>query len=152
MKIESVEVIPMTKDSKWEEASNPFEVYNITTSFIEWTNDFFSKENSKDPDMKEIMDDSCWAFAEKQCAFMMTPTAKFGNDIYVAKRKRVSSLDGVVIDGPLYRVSITQIDDIEAGKIEKRSYINPETFEKEFGLWYPKKTAYIIRYGDASVV
>jgi hypothetical protein len=36
MEIESVEVIPMRKDSIWEDVNTGFGVGFITTSFVEW--------------------------------------------------------------------------------------------------------------------
>lgn len=147
MKIESIEVIPMSKDSKWEETKEPFEVFEVTTSYSKWLIDCVEKSSSGWNGQDFEMDSNCLEFAQKQSVFMTAPTAKFGNALFVSYTRRTPSLKDVLIDGPLYRVFTVKVDDIEAGKIEERSYVDPDTFETMFGLWYPKKTEYVVRYG-----
>jgi hypothetical protein len=147
MKIESVEVIPMSKDSKWEETQEPYEVFGVTTSYSEWLVDSIEKSSLGCNGQEFEMDSNCIEFAQKQSVFMTAPTAKFGNTLFVARTRLTPSLKDIRLDGPLYRVFTVKVDDIEAGKIVTRSYVDPDTFEIMFGPWYPKKTEYIIRYG-----
>lgn len=116
MKIESVEVIPMSKDSKWEEMKEPFEVIGITTSYVEWLKDAYEKTSLGWNGQEFEMDSNCLEFARNQSAFMTAPTAKFGNTIFVACALKVSSLEDIILSGPLYSVFTTQVDDVEAGK------------------------------------
>lgn len=106
MKIESVEVIPMSKESKWEDIRTPFEVSFITTSFDEWyAQTLKNREATGALENGEKMDDACIAFAKAQQGFMLSPTGRFGQTLYVAKAKAVENLDGIIIDGPLYQVT-----------------------------------------------
>jgi hypothetical protein len=139
VKIESVEVIPMSKESKWEDLPSKFEVAYITTSFDKWYTG--ALENG------EKMDTECIAFAKGQHAFMTAPTGMFDRLVYSAKARTAETLDGLVLDGPLYRISVTEIDDETSEKSIYRKYIDTETFETKEGFWYSKKKAYKIRYG-----
>lgn len=139
MKIESVEVIPMSKESKWEDLPSKFEVASITTSFDKWYTG--ALENG------EKMDADCIAFARGQHAFMTAPTGMFDKQVYSAKARSAETLDGLVLDGPLYRISIAEIDDTNSEKSIYRKYVDPQTFEVKEGFWYSKKKVYKIRYG-----
>lgn len=148
MKIESVEVIPMAKESKWEDTPRVFEVSMITTDYVIWftrTWDCFMSHGTEI--LKPEMDGACIEFAKRQQAFMLAPVAIFGNQVYAAKSKKADTLDGVVIDGPLYSVETYMTDDKSAGKTVERTYMDPETFVVQHGLWYPQKKAYKVRYG-----
>ena len=106
MKIESVEVIPMSKESKWEDIRTPFEVSFITTSFDEWyARTLKHQEETGTSEYSIKMDDACISFAKMQQAFMLSPTGRFGQTLYVAKAIAVENLDGIIIDGPLYQVA-----------------------------------------------
>ena len=139
MKIESVEVIPMTKESKWEDLPKKFEVAGITTSFEKWYVGVLEHG--------EYLDAECIAFAKVQPAFMTAPTALFDKQLYSAKARMAETLEGLLLDGPLYRISVTEIDDETGEKSIYRKYVDPQTFEMKEGFWYPKKKAYKIRYG-----
>lgn len=144
MQIDSMTWIPMTKESKFEDISAPFEVAGITTDIYVWLQSFDHKE---DLTFTGFFNDSCIDFAKKQKAFMTAPTAKFGNIVYGTKTKTVESLDSVVLDGPLYRVEQITAYDITKEKNVLQNYLDENTFEKVFGLYYPIKTSYKIRYG-----
>ena len=139
MKIESVEVIPMSKESKWEEVPKKFEVASITTSFDKWYTG--ALENG------EKMDAECIAFAKGQHAFMTAPTGIFDKQVYAAKSCIAETIDGLVLDGPLYRISIEEIDDTNSEKSIYRKYVDPNTFEPKEGFCHSKKKGYKIRYG-----
>ncbi len=148
MKIESVEVIPMSKESKWEDAESLFEVSMITTDYVMWFTKMYDDYLSyPDAVPKPELDEACVAFAKKQHAFMLAPTAMFGSLVYSAKTLSVESLDDVVIGGPLYRVETYLKDDLEAGKTIERTYIDPVSFMPKYGAWYPQKKMYRVRYG-----
>ena len=150
MKIESVEVIPMAKESKWEDVPRQFEVSMITTDYVVWFTKMYDDYLSYAPDgfPKPELDESCVLFAKKQHAFMLAPTAIFGSLVYVAKSRSTESLDNVVLDGPLYRLEYYMADDTSAEKTVERTYIDPVTFLPIHGLWYPQKKMYKVRYGQ----
>lgn len=139
MKIESVEVIPMSKESKWVDVETPFEVAFITTSFDEWYTN--TLEHGEKPDGE------CLAFARAQKAFMLAPTGLFGQSLYVVKARMSETLDGLVLPGILYRISKTEIDDMDSEKNVYRKYVDPTSFEPKEGFWHSKKTVYKLRYG-----
>lgn len=146
MKIESVEVIPSTKESKFEDVEHEFEVFGMTTSFDEWET-FMIEKAKRD---KEIIsyDDQCRRFALKHKAFMMAPVAMFGNTYAsIAREIEVEYLDSMPPLGPLFSVYKRKIEDTQAGKTVFRPYINRETFKEEVGMWYPLKKVCVIRYG-----
>ena len=150
MKIESVEVIPMSKESKWEDAPRIFEVSMITTDYVTWFTKMYDDYLSYAPDgfPKPELDEACVLFAKKQQAFMLAPTAIFGPIVYAAKSRSADTLDGVVIDGPLYRIETYMADDTSAEKTVERRYVDPVTFLPMHGLWYPQKKRYKVRYGQ----
>lgn len=150
MKIESVEVIPMAKESKWKDAPRKFEVSMITTDYVTWFTKMYDDILSYDAEPK--IDEVCIRFAKKQQAFMLAPTALFGSHVYVAKSRSADTLDGVVVDGPLYRVAAYMIDDTTTEKTVERKYIDPVSFAPMYGLWYPQKKAYKILYGELTNV
>lgn len=143
-KIESVQVIPMSKESKWEDIPKQFEVSFITTDYVTWLSSYADSLNAQD---QMMLDKECIAFAKRQSAYMMAPTAMFGDTMYAAKSKVSDTLEGVVIDGPLYRVTTEEVEDKTAEKTEFKKYNDPETFEVKEGLWYPMKKRYRLRYG-----
>jgi len=146
MEIESVTVIPMSKESKWEDdESQSFEVYGITTDYVTWFTQFMDVADPKTG--FELFDDDCRAFAKKQNAFMITPTALFGKTTFAAKSRLSYTLDGLVLDGPLYRIFAIEDFDETAEKSVEQTYIDPVTFQTKTGLWYPKKKIYKIIYG-----
>lgn len=153
MKIESVEVIPMRKESIWEDISNPFEVAGITTSYEEWEKffvDYINKQNRMSDhsfSIKIEFNDECKKFAKLQHAFMTTPTSLFGKITFVSKSIKVNTLENMVLEGPLHNVHTISIDDIDAGKTVERHYVDKASFQPMFGMWYPKKEIYLIRYG-----
>jgi chlorite dismutase len=144
MEIESVQVIPMSKESKWEDVPRKFEVSFITTDYVTWLSSYADSLNAQDQTM---LDKECIAFAKRQSAYMMAPTAMFDNTMYAAKSRVSDTLEGVVIDGPLYRVTVEEVEDKTAEKTEFKKYIDPETFEVKEGFWYPMKKRYRLRYG-----
>jgi hypothetical protein len=149
MIIESVQVIPMSKESKWEEAPREFEVSNITTDYVKWfTNMYDDILSYTEIEYRPEIDNFCLEFAKKQHAFMLSPTAIFGPLVYAAKSKVVDVLDNVVIDGPLYSINVYMTDDTNAEKTVERKYIDPISFAPRYGLWHPQKKMYKIRYGN----
>jgi hypothetical protein len=153
VEIESIQVIPMRKDSIWEDVKNYFDVSYITTSFAEWKVHVLEKEALVKSENIQLNTHSkftkdCFEFASKHKAFMLASTGLFGDSLYMAITSRTDSLEGFVVDGPLYMVTEALIDDIKSGKIlENQSYTDPITFMPMVGLWYAKKKTYIIRYG-----
>jgi len=146
MKIESVEVIASTKESKFEDVEHEFEVFGMTTSFDEWET-LMAEKAKRD---KEIIsyDDQCRNYALKHQAFMTAPVAIFGNTYApVACKIEVEYLDSMPPLGPLFSVYKCKIEDTQAGKTVFRPYINRETFKEEVGMWYPLKEVCVIRYG-----
>jgi hypothetical protein len=133
----------MSKESKWEDAPKPFEVFGITTDYVTWLSAYVDKQSTENSEL----DENCIKFAKGQQAYMLSPTAIFGNVVYASKSRRSNTLEGVVIDGPLYRVNVEEVDDKSAEKTVFTKYIDPETFELKEGLWYPKKKQYRLRYG-----
>ena len=146
MKIESVEVIPSTKESKFEDVEHEFEVFGMTTSFDEWET-LMAEKAKRD---KEIIsyDDQCRNYALKHQAFMTAPVAIFGNTYMAATREiELDYLDSMPPLGPLFSVYKHKIEDTQAGKTVFRPYISRETFKEEVGMWYPLKEVCVIRYG-----
>ena len=157
MKIESVEVIPMRKDSMFEETLLQSFDCSLTTSYDEWrplvdkhlnfdmgTGDY--AKIKKRPEFDAV----CEKFARAQRAYMTGPTGIFHDNVYVARTVAVPTADHLFAmsnTGPLYIVFKEYIDDIDAGKTEERFYMNPNTFEMMYGLWYPHKAQYRLRYG-----
>jgi len=157
MKIESVQVIPSRKDSMFEETPlNTFDC-TITTSYDEWktahdaniglyTDTSSIEKVKKQPEFDEL----CERFAKTQKAYMVAPTALFHDTVYVARTVAMPTEDHLLAmsnTGPLYMVFKEYIDDIEAGKTEERFYVDPQTFAPMYGLWYPYKAQYRLRYG-----
>jgi hypothetical protein len=147
MIIESIEVIPMTKESKWEDAPRLFEVSMITTDYVKWFAKACEDMLPHQDRIKINIDGHCIEFAKRQKVFMLAPTAIFGTIMYAAKSKIVDTLDGIFIDGPLYRVEYVVKDDISAEKTVERTYVDPTTSLPMHGLWYPQKKMYNVRYG-----
>lgn len=151
MKIESVEVIPMTKESKFEDVEREFEVFAMTTSFDEWESFALEaiKRESKYNNHVQY-DEQCRNYALKHQAFMTAPVAKFGNTyMVVTRRVETEYLDSFPPLGPLYSVYKTKMEDKAAGKTVFRKYRNSETFKEETGMWYPLKEVCVIRYGKS---
>jgi len=149
MKIESVEVIPSTKESKFEDVEHEFEVFGMTTSFDEWET-FMIEKIKQDAEVNKHMsyDDQCRNYALKHQAFMTAPIAIFGNTYMAATREiELGYLDLMPPLGPLFSVYKRKIEDTQAGKTVFRPYINRETFKEEVGVWYPLKEVCVIRYG-----
>jgi len=86
-------------------------------------------------------------FAKRQQAFMLAPTAMFGSSVYVVKTITADNLIDIVIDGPLYKVNVFMVDDMSAEKTVERKYVDPVSFMPMYGLWYPQKKTYKVRYG-----
>lgn len=145
MQIESVEVIPMSKESKWEDAPKTFEVSMITTDYVKWLTSMYDEYLDS---ANSGIDGACILFAKRQQAFMLAPTAIFGSTVYCAVSRVTETLDNLQLDGPLYRVQTLRIDDKDSGKSVERLYTDPETFNKVYGLWYPEKKVYKVRYGQ----
>lgn len=156
MKIESVQAIPSRKDSLFEETPlNQFEC-TITTSYdewktaiSEWMDMLYGGEHDKVKKKPEF-DDVSEQFARAQRAYMTNPTAMFHDMLYEARSVRLPTVDHLMAlsnTGPLYMVFKEYIDDVEAGKTEERFYVNPDTFQPMYGLWYPYKGVYRLRYG-----
>lgn len=155
MKIESVEVIPMRKDSMFEETPlNTFECSMITTSYDQWKStieDYVKRESEYDKIRKLPEYDSvCERFAKVQKAFMTAPTAIFHDSVYLARAVRLPSEDHLFAmsnTGPLYTITKEYIDDTDADRTEERFYTDPSSFQRMHGLWYPYKAVYKLRYG-----
>jgi len=151
MEIESIEVIPMSKESKWEDLPRIFEVSMITTDYVTWFTRMYDDIFSYNIDSNIInpkLDESCLSFAKKQQAFMLAPTASFGSIIYAVNSKMVDTLDNIVINGPLYRVNYKMVDDMSTEKTVERTYVDPVTFRTKHGPWYSQKKVYKVRYGS----
>jgi len=149
MKIESIEVIQMTKESKWEDVPQRFEVSMITTDYDTWfTRVYGAAISSNIEELVPKLDETCLSFAKRQQAFLLAPTAIFGPVVYSAVSRAADTLDDIVIDGPLYRVEYYMLDDTSAEKTVERKYIEPVTSLPTYGLWYPQKKVYKVRYGQ----
>jgi hypothetical protein len=150
MEIESVKVILSRKETKWEDFKHKFEVAGITTSYDEWEKNNLKYINEYlNAKFSDVFTEECVDFAKSQHAYMTSPTALFGGDCFVVKFMKVKSLDGIILDGPLYIIHTIDVEDIDAGKTVERAYKNPDNFQEEFGLWYPKIKMFNIRYGVA---
>jgi hypothetical protein len=135
MKIESIEVIPMSKESRFEDAEETaFVTHNITTDFETW---FSTQERHNRPYDKDTI-----KFAKKQHAFMLAITAMFGTLVYGTRSIQVDSLDDVILSGPLFSVHSTEVFDEVEGIPVFQPYIDPYTFETKIGLSYPEKGIY----------
>jgi hypothetical protein len=157
MKIESVEVIPMRKDSMFEGVPLQSFDCSLTTSYEEWRPLIDQRLNfdasggdyskvKKHPEFDEV----CEKFAKLQKAYMTGPTSIFHDIVYVARTVALPTADHLFAmsnTGPLYMVYKEYVDDIEAGKTEERFYVDPNTFQPMHGLWYPHKAQYRLRYG-----
>jgi hypothetical protein len=145
MQIESVTVIPMSKESKFEDIENDFEVVGITTDYATWFGTMVL-ESSSEPDHANLTKE-CIIFARKQQSFMTSPIAMFGDRVYTSfSTRRYDSLKHVNIQGPLYRIYSIQVEDETKDKIEGQ-YMDDKDFKMKNGLVYPKKNMYVIRYG-----
>lgn len=158
MKIESIEVIPMNKESIFEATSVGTFECSITTSYEEWRplvdryldlnlDDYgdYSKVQ-KQPEFDEV----CEEFARSQKAFMTGPTGIFHDIVYTARTVKLLTSDHLFAmsnSGPLYMVYKEYVDDLEAGKTEERFFVDPDTFLPMYGMWYPYKAQYRLRYG-----
>jgi hypothetical protein len=157
MKIESVEVIPMRKDSMFENVPIQSFECNLTTSYEEWRplvdqylNLYKSGDDYSKVEKKPEFDEVCEKFAKLQKAYMTGPTGIFHDSVYIARAVALPSADHLLAlsnTGPLYMVYKEYIDDIEAEKTEERFYVDPNTFQPMHGLWYPHKAQYRLRYG-----
>jgi hypothetical protein len=147
MEIESVQVIPMLKDSKWEDTNRIFEVSMITTDYATWFTSIYEEILSFVEIARPETDENCVNFAKRQQAFMVAPTAMFGSSVYVVKTITADNLIDIVIDGPLYKVNVFMVDDMSAEKTVERKYVDPVSFMPMYGLWYPQKKTYKVRYG-----
>lgn len=157
MKIESVEVIPMRKDSLFEATPlQGFECSFITTSYDEWRpaviDEYLKRtaENQSKISQPQEFDDVCEKFAKSQKAFMLAPTAIFHDRVYVAKTAKLPTPDHLFAMGnvgPVYMVIKVFVDDMEAGKTVERFYVDPASFAPMYGMWYPQKAMYMLRYG-----
>lgn len=155
MNIESVEVIPMRKESMFDETPLQSFECSLTTSYDEWKpviDKFISSDLSEYEKLykKYEFDGICEKFAKAQKAFMLGPTGIFHDNIYIAKSVALPTAEHLFAmsnTGPLYMVYKEYIDDLEAGKTVERFYRDTITFEKKYGPWYPQKAQYRIRYG-----
>lgn len=156
MKIESVEVIPMRKDSMFEDTPLQSFECSLTTSYDEWRPNIetalgYNYGGDYDKVMKKPeFDDACEKFARSQKAFMMGPTGIFHDIVYTARSVALPTADHLFAmsnTGPLYVVFKEYVDDVDAGKTEERFYVHPDTFQPMYGLWYPYKERYRLRYG-----
>ena len=160
MKIESVQLIPMRKDSMFEEIPlNTFDC-SLTTSYDEWhpiVNKSLNFDKvigdyskvKKNPEFDEV----CEKFARSQKAYMMEPTGIFHDMVYIARSVTLSNEDHLFAlsnTGPLYMIFKEYIDDISVEKSLERFYVDPNTFMPMYGLWYPYKSQYRLRYGVRS--
>jgi hypothetical protein len=144
--IDSIEVIPMSKDSKFEAVDNDFEVYGITTEFSKWFEGVSNGGTDATDFGYDHVNGECLAFARKQQAFMTAPTAIFAGQLYQARTIKTESLDGS-IQGPLYQVFKKYESDTTKGKTVEGEYLNEKTLMIEKGLGYPTKPIFMIRYG-----
>ena len=157
MKIESVEVIPMRKDSIFEETPLKSFECSLTTSYDEWRPivDKHISFNVGAGDYEKIkkrpeFDTVCEKFAKSQKAYMTGPTGIFHDIIYQARSVAMPSEDHLFAmsnTGPLYIIFKEYVDDVDAGKTEERFYVDPNTFQPMYGFWYPHKAQYRLRYG-----
>lgn len=157
MKIESVEVIPMRKDSMFEDTPLRSFECSLTTSYEQWRPivDNHLSFNMDAGDYSKVkkgpeFDSVCEKFAKSQKAFMTGPTGIFHDIVYVARSVAMPTEDHLFAmsnTGPLYVVFKEYVDDVEAGKTEERFYVDPTTFQPMHGMWYPYKAQYRLRYG-----
>lgn len=157
MKIESVEVIPMRKDSMFEAVPVQGFDCSLTTSYDQWRPivDTHLSYNTGTGDYSKVkkspeFDEVCEKFAKSQKAFMTGPTGIFHDIVYTAKSVALPTADHLFAMsnvGPLYVVFKEYVDDVEAGKTEERFFVDPNTFQPMHGLWYPYKAQYRLRYG-----
>lgn len=157
MKIESVEVIPMRKESMFEAAPLQSFECSLTTSYNEWRTNIdrslsFIINQSDYGKVKRNpeFDDVCEKFAKSQKAYMTEPTGIFHDIVYTARTIALPTTDHLFAmsnTGPLYMIFKEYVDDVEAEKTEERFYVDLNTFQPMYGLWYPYKSQYRLRYG-----
>lgn len=157
MKIESIEVIPMRKDSMFEAIPLQSFECSLTTSYEQWRPlvDKHLSFNTETGDYSKVkkhpeFDEVCEKFAKSQKAYMTGPTGIFHDNVYEARAIALPTVDHLFAmsnTGPLYVVFKEYVDDVEAGKIEERFFVDPNTFQPMYGLWYPHKAQYHLRYG-----
>lgn len=158
MKIESVEVIPMRKESMFEAIPTQSFDCSLTTSYEEWRLIIADTHLSFNPaagDYSKLkkppeFDEVCEEFARAQKAYMIGPTGIFHDIVYAARSVKLPTADHLFAmsnTGPLYMVFKEYVDDVEAGKTEERFFVDPNTFQPMYGMWYPYKTQYRLRYG-----
>ena len=145
MKIESIEFIPMSKDSIFEEPYIEDEIVNIAVSYEEWksfNDNSINERNSNiniDSNLKDEVKEDLLEYAKKAKGYMICPTAKIGKTMLVSKAKRAeniahlySSLDAskiylymihyttrVVVDTP-QKINITDLDFDDLQKLPTR--------------------------------
>lgn len=97
-KIESIELIPMNKESIFDEPYVEDEIVNIAVSYEEWktfnynrTNEMNSNSNFNTEFKDEVKEDLL-EFAKKVKGYMISPTAKIGTKMIVAKTNKVESI------------------------------------------------------------
>jgi hypothetical protein len=100
MKIESVEVIPMRKDSMFENVPIQSFECNLTTSYEVWRplvdqylNLYESRDNYSKVEKKPEFDEVCEKFAKSQKAYMTGPTGIFHDSVYIARAVALPSAD-----------------------------------------------------------
>ena len=134
-----------------------FECFNITTSYDDWlpTNkqavDYFFTDPFSHPEIVSVeYDQVCEKFAKLQTAYMKGPVARFHKQMYIATTSLVDTQEDLfafVKTGPLYYLFLETVFDTTAEKTVESKYTDPKTFTPSYGLWYPRKTQYRVRYG-----
>lgn len=86
-KIESVEVIPMNKESIFGEPYSEDEYFNVTESFDEWL-EFIEKISDSDIAFDVVTSGELLDIAKKAKGYMTGPVAKYGTHILSAKGRK----------------------------------------------------------------
>lgn len=149
MEIESIEVIPMNKESIFNDMKEPFEVCGLTTSLTEWMEWVKARINHDIFDI-DLSDPIIKSFIENQSLFMTLPFSKIGSMLFESRSILVEKeqLEYLKLDGPLHNIYKIQVED-KTKEMIHGTYMNMETFKEEKGMVYPKKNVYRIRYGMA---
>ena len=155
-KIESIEVIPMNKESIFDEPYSEDEIVNIAITYEEWETFNYNRTNEMNSsstfnsDFKDEVKDDLLEFAKKAKGYMINPTAKIGTKMIVAKTYKANSIEELNEKIDPNKIYIYMIYYTTRVVIEIPQYINIEKLSYDEIQKIPNriKTDIVIRYAE----
>lgn len=103
-RIESIEVIPMNKESIFEQPYSEFEMFACSLSYEDWASRMIpimkgnpdEKIEGSFPGMGYDILQETRQIADKFKGFMWAPTAKYGTNVLMAKHKKFESIQQIL--------------------------------------------------------